>query len=727
VGYGVSDVIQVADRFYILSTSSRVDDRTRVLKHGDTFAIFDRYGDMHPLGLGEHGLYHDGTRYLSRLELRVGDDAPPFLLSSTVREDNAMLAVDLANRDLTENGDLAVPADTIHIFRSAFLWQGALHHRVRVRSYCDRPLVVTLRLRFDADFVDIFEVRGTPRTRRGQRLPPRIAADEVVLGYRGLDGVLRCARLVFVPAAASVAEGEAVFRVELAPLDECALYLTASCELGEARRPQLPYDVAFAAAGIALRQARSASAQVQSSNEQFNDWLNRSVADLHMMVTDTPDGPYPYAGVPWFSTVFGRDGLITARQCLWLNPDLARGVLARLAATQAETLSPEQDAEPGKIVHEMRGGEMARLGEIPFGRYYGTVDATPLFVVLADAYWERTGDAAFLRRLWPHVERALGWMDEHGDLDGDGFVEYRRRSPNGLGNQGWKDSHDAIFHADGRLAQGPIALCEVQGYVYAAKRAAARLARVLGQPARAQALDEQGERLLARFEATFWDEELGTYVLALDGAKRPCRVRSSNAGHALFAGIAAPERAARVAATLLGDHFFTGWGVRTLAATEARYNPMSYHNGSVWPHDNALIALGLGRYQLKREVRAILAGLFDATLFLELHRLPELLCGFVRRPGEGPTIYPVACAPQAWAVGAVFMLLEACLGIAISAPARQVSFAYPTLPPFLEEVTIANLAVGDALVDLRLRRHGDDDVGVDVLRRCGTLEVVLRK
>ena len=723
----MSDVIQLADRFYILSTSSRVDDRTRVLKHGDTFAIFDRYGDIHPLGLGEHGLYHDGTRHLSRLELRVGDDAPPFLLSSTVREDNAMLAVDLANRDLTEDGDMAVPGDTIHIFRSAFLWHGALHHRVRVRSYDHRPLVVTLRLRFAADFVDIFEVRGTPRARRGEQFPAQVAADAVVLGYRGLDGVLRQTRLAFAPAATRVADGEAVFRVELAPHDECALYLTASCELGEALRPQPPYDAAFAEAGVALRQARAASAHVHSSNEQFNDWLNRSVADLHMMITDTPNGPYPYAGVPWFSTVFGRDGLITARQCLWVNPGLARGVLGRLAATQAEKFSAEQDAEPGKIVHEMRGGEMARLGEIPFGRYYGTVDATPLFVVLADAYWERTGDAAFLRRLWPHVERALAWMDEHGDVDGDGFVEFCRRSPNGLANQGWKDSHDSVFHTDGRLAQAPIALCEVQGYVYAAKRAAAHLARVLGQPARAQALEEQAEQLRERFEATFWDEELGTYVLALDGAKRPCRVRASNAGHALFAGIAAPERAARVAATLLGDHFFTGWGVRTLAATEVRYNPMSYHNGSVWPHDNALIALGLGRYQLKREMRAILAGLFDATLFLELHRLPELLCGFVRRPGEGPTVYPVACAPQSWAVGAVFMLLEACLGIAISAPARQVSFTYPTLPPFLEQVTIANLAVGDALVDLRLRRHGDDDVGVDVLRRTGTLEVVLRK
>jgi glycogen debranching enzyme len=369
---------------------------------------------------------------------------------------------------------------------------------------------------------------------------------------------------------------------------------------------------------------------------------------------------------------------------------------------------------------------MAALGEIPFGRYYGSVDATPLFVLLAGAYHERTGDRDFVESIWPNVEAALGWIDTHGDADGDGFVEYFRRSADGLGNQGWKDSHDAVFHADGALAQGPIALCEVQGYVYGAKRAAAALASALDRTRRAEELHEQARALRARFEEAFWCEELDTYALALDGDKRPCRVRTSNAGHCLLTGIVSPERARRVARTLLGPDSFSGWGVRTVAATEARYNPMSYHNGSVWPHDNALIACGLARYGLKEEVLRIMAGLFDASLFVDLHRLPELFCGFVRRPGEGPTLYPVACAPQTWAAAAVFLLLQACLGVTVSAPEGRVCFSYPVLPPFLKEVQVRNLRVGGATVDLLLLRHGQD-VGINVLRREGRVEITMVK
>jgi glycogen debranching enzyme len=318
----------------------------------------------------------------------------------------------------------------------------------------------------------------------------------------------------------------------------------------------------------------------------------------------------------------------------------------------------------------------------------------------------------------------LQWIDRYGDVDGDGFVEYARHSPKGLVHQGWKDSKDSVFHADGALADGPIALCEVQGYVYAAKRRAAELAAILGDSHRAQDLLAQAQTLQERFRQVFWCAELATYFLALDGQKRPCRVRTSNAGHCLFTEIASAAHAERIAYTLVREDLFSGWGIRTVAASEVRYNPMSYHNGSIWPHDNALIAYGLSRYGLREPVLPILTGLFDASLFIDLHRLPELFCGFPRRPGEGPTLYPVACAPQSWAAASVFLLLQACLGLSVQGHPPRISFSYPILPTFLQEVCIKNLRVGQASVDLFIRCH-TQDASVIVGRRQGEVDILI--
>ena len=718
-------VVVVEDPFYIVAPSPVADEQNLVLKHGETFAVFDHHGDIRPAGLGEEGLYHEGTRFLSLSMLRLGKGRPLYL-SSTVQEDNALLTVDLTNPDIVVRDDIIVPRGTLHLFRSRFLLDGRCYERLRVRNYGLIAVTTSFALQFRADFADIFEVRGMKRERRGDELPPIVGDGFVVLSYRGLDGVERRTRLEFTPRPVRLNGSEALFEVTLPPQGETTVYMTASCEAGEMIPAPPGYDSASALTAEAGRAGRKRFAHVYTSNEQFNDWFNRSLSDVQMMITDTREGPYPYAGVPWFSTAFGRDGILTALECLWLNPSLARGVLSYLAATQATEERPEQDAEPGKILHETRKGEMAALGEIPFGRYYGSVDSTPLFVLLAGAYHERTGDTAFVRRIWPNVERALNWIDRYGDRDGDGFVEYCRESRDGLVHQGWKDSHDSVFHADGTPAEAPIALCEVQGYVYAAKHYAAEMARALGHGQRFADLVVQAEALRERFEEVFWCEDLSTYALALDGKKRPCRVRTSNAGQCLFTGITSAERAKRVAQTLLSEDSFSGWGIRTVAASEARYNPMSYHNGSIWPHDNALIAYGLSRCRLLEPAVKVLTGLFDASLFLDLRRMPELFCGFPRRAGEGPTGYPVACSPQAWAAASVFMVLQACLGLRIFGADHRVLLSYPLLPESLKELQITGLHVGEGSVDLYLERHGPD-VGVNVLKREGDVEVVVVK
>lgn len=715
---------EAALQFYIPATASLHDGQLRTLKHADTVVLLDRFGDVVNSGR-LLGLYHRDTRYLSKLELTV-NNRRPLLLSSNLQPDDSLLAIDLTNPDFYFGSHLILSRDTVHLSRSIFVWDRVCYQRIELRSYSDRRHALTLRFRFGSDFADVFEVRGLARDRRGQTLVTVLDRASVLIAYDGLDQLRRETRLVFSPTPYRLTRSEAVLRVSLDPGQRCALVISAGCDtpdIGTAPRKRIL---------SALREQRRArlkvagrQARVDSSNPVFSQLAARSLSDLAMLSTETEHGRYPYAGIPWFSTVFGRDGIITAIELLWLDPDLAQGVLRYLAATQARDRNPLTEAEPGKILHECRVCEMANLGEVPFGRYYGSVDATPLFVMLAGLYWQRTGDTALLRELWPNIQAALAWIDRDGDIDGDGFVEYAPKSTKGLVNQGWKDSHDSVFHDDGQLAEGPIALVEVQAYVYAAKCHAAVIAAELGFVERASTLARQAENLRVKFEASFWLEEIGTYALALDGQKKPCAVRTSNAGHALFGGIASEARAKRVASTLLGSSCFSGWGIRTLATNEKRYNPMSYHNGSVWPHDNALIALGFSRYGLTEQAAQVFTALFDAAIRFEFRRLPELFCGFLRRRHTAPTSYPVACAPQAWSSAAPFALLQACLGLEFQTSSSEVRFRRPRMPRFVDEITISGLQFNGAALDVDIRR-GRVDASVNVTPRDGHVPVVVK-
>ena len=688
--------------------------------------MFDAFGDIGGVGPHEQGLYHEGTRHVSRCELRLGG-LRPMLLSSSLQDASALLTVDLTNTDIVFDEDRLWPKGLLHVLRTKFLWQGTCYERIAVSNFGLQPIELGLDLVLSADFVDIFEVRGAERPRRGQVHTPVVTNTGLVFAYDGLDGVSRYTTVACDPKPDRSDTGQLHFDLAIEPRRTRIVVLTVACthEKPEQLDPT-SYDSAMTAAAADLLRARSGSTVVRTSNQTFDQWVDRSRSDLYMMVTETSYGPYPYAGIPWFSTAFGRDGIIAAMSMLWADHELARGVLRYLAATQATSYDDARDAQPGKILHEARDGEMPALGEVPFGRYYGSVDSTPLFVMLAGRYYDRTNDLEAIRALWPHIQAALAWMERDGDIDGDGFVEYARTSERGLVHQGWKDSHDAIFHADGTPADGPIALAEVQGYVYAARHHAAELARALGDRAGARSLQKQAEALHKKFERAFWCEELGVYALALDGRKRQCEVVSSNAGQCLMSGIATPARARRVADVMASPQVFSGWGIRTIGTDEPRYNPMSYHNGSVWPHDTALVAAGLARYGHKDLVVELAMALMDATRHLDHHRLPELFCGFPRRTGEGPTRYPIACAPQAWASASAYSLIQSMLGLEIDAPRRRIVFRSPRLPESVDWLRLTDLSVGAARLDLLCERRGDD-VGISVIGRQGAIAITTER
>lgn len=692
-------------------------DTLQALKHADTFLVADNWGDLKG---GADGLFDHDTRILSRFVMTVGL-ARPSRLSSGVSRDNVFFTAHTTNRPLPPMGGRSAPAGVLHLERRRFVWDRRMFERVRMVNHGIEDVLLPLAFDFAADFADIFQVRGTLRAKRGTQESPTQDGRRVTFRYTGLDDVLRTSCLAFSEPPARLTGSRAEFMLSLPKGKEMDLYIECGPDQCLAPDPVRWRENAVQAK-LSMRRRRRRGASLRGPRSPlFNAWLDQSRADMALLTTDLPTGPYPYAGTPWFSTPFGRDGILSAWQMLWLDPSLAKGVLTYLAARQATEVSAFQDSAPGKIMHETRGGEMSALHEVPFGLYYGGVDTTCLFVALAGAYARRTGDLELIRSLWPNLIAATEWMRDYGDSNGDGLIDYQRAAETGLSNQGWKDSEDSIFHRDGRFPKGPIALLEVQGYAYAAWLAMAELGALLGD-ARARAWADQAEGVRLLVEDRFWMEDDGFYAIALDGDGEQVRSIGSNAGHLLFSGLPSKDRAARVTRRLLSTEFRSGWGLRTLAKGQARFNPMSYHNGSVWPHDTSLAVAGMARYGERDAVSSIITEIYTAASHFQM-RLPELFCGFNREPGEGPIAYPVACLPQAWAAGSAFLMLQASMGVEINALDETVTVRSPTLPVGVDRLSVTDLHVGASRVDLLFERIGDNTVLVP-RRKAGNVGIV---
>ncbi|GAC1409952.1 MAG: glycogen debranching N-terminal domain-containing protein [Actinomycetota bacterium] len=702
------------------------DDPARLLatKEGDMFLYATQEGN---LGGGGTGLYFRDTRFLSHYEMQIGGQ-PAVLLSSSA-ERASMSYIDCTNPEVWITPDLCVEQQTLNIRRTRVI-SNRLYERIRVKNYNAFPVQIEVKLELGADFSDLFEVRGLIRERAGTFFRPRLDGSVLTFAYLGEDSVYRLTRVELgaVPTRSEINDGIVTvwFTLDLGAHYTRVIHVVVEPIIGEERRPMVSFETALHELRRSYEDWERACTVIDTDNELFNRLLQRGLRDLRALITDTSDGRYIAAGIPWYVAPFGRDSLLTSHQILMVNPEPARDTLRMLARWQGQEVDPWRDEEPGKILHEIRRGELASAMRIPHTPYYGSVDSTPLFLMLLATYFKWTDDRAFVVEMLPHADRALKWIDEYGDFDGDGFVEYEKRSPLGLDNQGWKDSKDSIAHADGSLAKPPIALAEVQAYVYCAKRRMAEVYEYMGDTQRADLLLQQAATLKRKFNEQFWLPEEGYFAMALDGDKNPVRTISTNPAHGLYCEIIDREHASDVAERLLEPDMFSGWGVRTMSKSGGAYNPMSYHNGSVWPHDNAFIAAGLKRYGFHRRTNRLATSLFDAAIFSQTMRLPELFCGFTRRSPNRPVSYPVACSPQAWAAGAPFLMLQAMLGLSARAHENLLTINSPVLPAWLNVVELKNLRIGSSTISLTFKREGDM-TSFSLVSKQGSLRVVMEE
>ena len=705
---------------------------TLVLKHDALVLLTDAFGDI----AGEErglGLFRADTRALSRYELLVGGTRPVLLRTSAAGGYRGSIWMANAADAATDTARLSVA-----ITRERSLGE-ALTERIRLHNHSAEARTCRIVLRVAADFAETAVLRGLLAPVVGQSLPRELDADRVAFTYRGPDGRTRRTRVLVSepPDAIEAPENgsvELVFDWRLAPGTERVLEVQVAAIVVESgvgerhrRDPGGPRPLPSEEAEAAYRAWHASSMAITTGLPAVDRALHRALADLRMLV-DTGPGPgerFIAAGLPWGHALIGRDAIITALQLLPVRPQVARDTLTVLARLQATEHDATRGAEPGRILHELRTGAPVAPGPGGQGTSYGSADATPLWLMLLGAYERWTGDRELVDRLWPAALAALGWIETWGDADGDGFVEAGPADDGDPGSHGWRDSPDAIRFRDGRPARGPLALLEVQGYVHRARRELARLARSRGETDLGARQAVAADALQARIEGAFWLDGPGTYALALDGDKRPVDAVTSAAGHLLWCGVPSPERARRVASSLLGPELWSGWGIRTLSAGTVGFNPMGAHTGAVWPHDNAIAAAGLWRYGFREEAGRVASALLESTQHLRDARLPQRFCGFDRADAPLPVPDPGANAPQAWAAGALFHLVGGMLGLQPDAAARELRLEAPTLPDWLPQLLLANLRMGDAVVDLRIRRV-DGSTAVEVLRRSGRLDVLVR-
>jgi len=725
-----------------------------VLKEGELVMVSDEIGDM-PEGRRHLGLYHHDTRYLSILNMTINGQKARLLASSS--EQNYVAIIQMANPTLElASGEVAL-ARTISIRRDCAI-KGALYEQVSFYNHNRFDVPLTLTITFGGDFLDIFEVRGLERKKRGTVGIPEVSTSKIILNYRGLDGIRRHTKVSFEVAPSHIeTESEYVHRL---PARRTSSFLPESYEVAPMSmsrppcakvtwelvlKPRTPFDITFAVQAHEGRRSSVVSSfnkslgkvqksygewqqectVVETDNEFFNRLLERSVLDLRLLIEDTPEGLVPTAGIPWFACVFGRDSLITSLQTLMLNPQIAVGTLRFLAKHQGTKVDPWRDEEPGKIVHEIRKGELANLNEIPHSAYYGSVDATPLFVVLFAETMKWLDDDELFQEILPAARLALEWMEKYGDLDGDGYIEYLSRSSGGLRDHGWRDSHGSLTYPDGTPVESPVALVEVQGYAYKALIDMAKLLSRKGELTLSRKLAKRAANLKKNFNRDFWLADRQFFAQGLDASKKPIDLVTSNPGHCLSCDIIDDDKAEYVVKRLASRDMACGWGIRTVTSKTPRFNPMGYHQGSVWPHDNSLIVAGMRRYGYIKEAEEVISQIFEASMHFPYSRLPELFCGFARDKElpSMPIKYPVSCSPHAWASGSAIFLLQSMLGMQANAVLGRL-YLNPKLPQWLKYVSLQNLRVGKGTVNLYFERRGED-TSVRIVENSAGIRVVI--